>query len=62
MKRGRMIKLRVPTLNVGNMTSKEKWWILWNEEGWTYCVCRKPAGRGREQDAQVEDIKCGTVE
>ena len=51
-KKAKKIKLRVATLNVGTMTGKEeKWRILWNGEGWTYSVCRKLAGVGREQDA-----------
>ena len=39
-KRAKKINLRVATLNVGTMTGKgREVAILWNEEGWTYCVC-----------------------
>ena len=60
-KEAKKIKLRVATINVGTMTGKErKWQILWNEEGWTYCVCRKPAGRGREQVHRWRMWHCGS--
>ena len=50
--KAKKIKLRVATLNVGTMNGKEREVAdFWNKEGWTYCVCRKLAGRGREKDA-----------
>ena len=51
-KKAKKIKLRLATLNIKTMTGKEeKWQILWSEECWTYCVCRKLAGKGKKQDA-----------
>ena len=51
-KKAKKIKLKVATLNVGTMTGKGREVAdLMEEEGWTYCVCRKLAGRGRKQDA-----------
>ena len=51
-KKAKKIKLRVATLNVGTMAGKDREVAdLWSEEGWTYCVCRKLAGRGRKHNA-----------
>ena len=52
-KKAKKIKLRVATLNVGTMTGKEREVAdLMERRGVDIlCVCRKLAGRGREQDA-----------
>ena len=51
-KKAKKIKLKVTALNAGTMTGKGREVAdLMERRRWTYCVCRKLAGRGRKQDA-----------